>query len=131
MIAQINTWLSWLPGSIVADEAVATQEVNLEVKAAAAGEQELKGECNSLRLAVDAARQAVAAKDAECMRLQQSLHSSRCELVELAAKHRCAGGYCTPACTAGPTLDFIQWVRQDIGVCLWLPGLLVHLRTKV
>ena len=62
-----------------------------------AGEQELKSECNSLRLAVDAAKQAAAAKDAECMRLQQSLHSSRCELVELAAKHRYAGKECAPA----------------------------------
>ena len=56
-----------------------------------AGEQELKGECNSLRMAVDTARQAVAARDAECMRLQQSLRSSRCELVELTAKHGYAG----------------------------------------
>ena len=75
-----------------------TQEANLGVKAAAASEQELKGECNSLRLAIDAARQAVAARDAECMRLQQSLHSSRCELAELAAKHRhvCAPIPCLP-----------------------------------
>ena len=75
------------------------QEANRDVKAAVAGEQELKGECNSLRMAVDAARQAVAARDAECMRLQQSLHSSRCELVELAAKHRYAGAC---ACKLSP-----------------------------
>ena len=78
-----------------ADGASITQEANLNVKAAAASEQELKAECSSLRLAVDAARQAAAARGAECMRLQQSLHSSRCELAELAAAHRCVRG-CTP-----------------------------------
>ena len=64
------------------------QEANRELKGAVAGEQGMRSECNSLRMSIDAARQAVAAKDAECMRLQQSLHSSRCELVDLAAKHR-------------------------------------------
>jgi hypothetical protein len=64
------------------------QEANLLLKSAVASEQEMKGECNSLRLSVDAARQAVVNKDAECVRLQHSLHSGRCELVELAAKHR-------------------------------------------
>ena len=68
------------------------QAANLELKGAVAGEQEMKSECNSLRLAVDATRLAVTAKDAECMRLQQSLHASRAELVELAAKHRCLPG---------------------------------------
>ena len=48
----------------------------------------MKSECNSLHMSIDAARQAVAGKDAECMRLQQSLHSSRCEVADLAAKHR-------------------------------------------
>ena len=65
------------------------QAANLELKGAAAGEQEMKSECNSLRLALDAARLAVTNRDAECTRLQQSLHGSRAELVELAAKHRC------------------------------------------
>ena len=65
------------------------QAASLELKGAAAGEQELKSECNSLRLAVDAARLAAAAKDAERARLQQSLHTSRAELMDLAAKHRC------------------------------------------
>ena len=75
------------------DSAWNAQEANLAAKAAAAGEQELKGECNALRLAIDAARQAVAARDAECARLQHSLHSSRGELVELAAQHRYVGQY--------------------------------------
>lgn len=65
------------------------QAANLELKKAAAGEQEMKSECNSLRLALDAARLAVTTRDAECTRLQQSLHASRAELVDIAAKHRC------------------------------------------
>lgn len=64
------------------------QAANLELKAALAGDADMKSECNSLRLAVDAARNAVAARDAEIVRLQQSVHSGRCELVELTAKHR-------------------------------------------
>ena len=65
------------------------QAANLELKGAAAGEQEVKSECNSLRLALDAARLAVTNRDTECARLQQSLHASRAEMAELAAKHRC------------------------------------------
>lgn len=95
----------------------------MDVKAAVAGEQKLKGECNSLRLAVDAARQAVAAKDAECMRLQQSLHSSRCELAELAAKHRYAGECACRNCY--PDTHELRECRV-IGACPEAPSLSVH-----
>ena len=81
--------MAQLSSRLGAEAEASVQAANLELKGAAAGEQEMKSECNSLRLALDAARLAVAGKDAECVRLQQSLHASRAELVELAAKHRC------------------------------------------
>ena len=86
------------------------QAANLELKGAAAGEQEMKSECNSLRLALDAARLAVTHRDAECARLQQSLHASRAELVELAAKHRCVPQQ--PSCLA--TLIQCRWRRCTV-----------------
>ena len=88
------------------------QEANLELKKAAVGEQEMKSECNSLRLALDAARLTVTNRDAECTRLQQSLHASRAELAELAAKHRCIPQQ--PSCLA--TLKQCRW---RLCTCSW------------